>query len=122
MATLPVVEGGQMMLRGAQGGVPMAQVSAGQVEPIAARAAAQQAGTLAQMLDRMSASAFQEAGRLAPIEAMLRLAGNTFSTSAKAARRSATMNSEPSPVVPNSVTPSQPSSIATAASDTTPSR
>lgn len=65
-----------MMLRGAQGGVPMAQVSAGQVEPIAARAAAQQAGTLAQILDRMSASAFQEAGRLAPIEAMQFAADN----------------------------------------------
>lgn len=76
MATLPVVEGGQIMLRGAQGGVPMAQVSPGQVEPIAARAAAQQAGTMAQILDRMSASAFQEAGRLAPIEAMQFAADN----------------------------------------------
>lgn len=64
------------MLRGAQGGVPMAQVSPGQVEPIAARAAAQQAGTMAQILDRMSASAFQEAGRLAPIEALQFAADN----------------------------------------------
>lgn len=76
MATLPIVEGGQMMLRGAQGGVPMAQVSVGQVEPLAARAAAQQAGTLAQILDRMSASAFQTAERLAPIEAMQFAADN----------------------------------------------
>ncbi len=76
MATLPVVEGGQIMLRGAQGGVPMAQASPQVVEPIAARAAAQQAGTMAQILDRMSASAFQEAGRLAPIEAMQFAADN----------------------------------------------
>lgn len=76
MATLPVIEGGQIMLRGAQGGVPMVQASPQAVEPIAARAAAQQAGTLAQILDRMSASAFQEAGRLAPIEAMQFAADN----------------------------------------------
>jgi len=76
MATLPVVEGGQMMLRGAQGGVPMAQVSVGQVEPLAARAAAQQGGTLAQILDRMSSSAFQEAGRLAQVEALQFAADN----------------------------------------------
>jgi predicted DCC family thiol-disulfide oxidoreductase YuxK len=76
MATLPVFEGGQIMLRGAQGGVPMVQVSPGQVEPLAARAAAQQSGTLAQILDRMSTSAFQEAGRLAPLEAMQFAADN----------------------------------------------
>lgn len=76
MATLPIVEGGQIMLRGAQGGVPMVQASTQAVEPIAARAAAQQAGTLAQILDRMSASAFKEAGRLAPLEAMQFVADN----------------------------------------------
>lgn len=76
MATLPVIEGGQIMLRGAQGGVPMVQASPQVVEPIAARASAQQAGTLAQILDRMSESAFREAGRLAQVEALQFAADN----------------------------------------------
>lgn len=76
MATLPMVESGQIMMRPPQGGVPMVQVNPVQVEPIAARAAAQQAGTMAQILDRMSASAFREAERLAPIEALQYAADN----------------------------------------------
>lgn len=76
MATLPMVESGQIMMRPPQGGVPMVQVNPVQVEPIGARAAAQQAGTMAQILDRMSASAFREAERLAPIEALQYAADN----------------------------------------------
>jgi hypothetical protein len=71
-----MLESGQIMLRGAQGGVPMAQPQLQVVEPIAARAAAQQAGTLAEMLDRMSTSAFQEAGRLSQQEAIKFAADN----------------------------------------------
>jgi hypothetical protein len=74
MATM--LESGQMMLRGAQGGVPMAQPQLQAAEPIAARAAAQQGNTLAQLLDRMSATAFQEAGRLAQQEAVQFAADN----------------------------------------------
>jgi len=74
MATM--LESGQIMLRGAQGGVPMAQPQLQVAEPIAARAAAQQAGTLAQMLDRMSESAFQQAGKLAQQEALQFAADN----------------------------------------------
>lgn len=74
MATM--LESGQIMLRGAQGGVPMVQPSIQPVEPIAARAAAQQSETMAQLLDRMSTSAFQEAGRLAQQEAIKFAADN----------------------------------------------
>lgn len=74
MATM--IESGQMMLRGAQGGVPMAQPSIQPVEPVAARAAAQYAGTMAQLLDRMSESAFQQAGKLAQQEALQFAADN----------------------------------------------
>lgn len=55
------IESGQMQIRSV-GGVPMAQVQQQGVDYIAPRVAAQGAGQLAQILDRMSASAFQTAG------------------------------------------------------------
>lgn len=55
------IESGQMQLRSV-GGVPMAQVQQQQVDYIGPRVAAQGASQLAQILDRMSASAFQAAG------------------------------------------------------------
>jgi hypothetical protein len=55
------IESGQMQLRSV-GGVPMAQVQQQQVDYIGPRVAAQGASQLAQILDRMSASAFQTAG------------------------------------------------------------
>jgi hypothetical protein len=55
------IESGQMQLRSV-GGVPMVQAQQQSVDYIAPRVAAQGAGQLAQILDRMSASAFQTAG------------------------------------------------------------
>lgn len=55
------IESGQMQIRSV-GGVPMTQVQQQGVDYIAPRVAAQGAGQLAQILDRMSASAFQAAG------------------------------------------------------------
>jgi hypothetical protein len=55
------IESGQMQLRSV-GGVPMVQAQQQQVDYIGPRVAAQGAGQLAQILDRMSASAFQTAG------------------------------------------------------------
>jgi hypothetical protein len=55
------IESGQMQLRSV-GGVPMVQAQQQGVDYIAPRVAAQGAGQLAQILDRMSASAFQTAG------------------------------------------------------------
>jgi len=55
------IESGQMQLRSV-GGVPMVQAQQQQVDYIGPKVAAQGAGQLAQILDRMSASAFQTAG------------------------------------------------------------
>jgi hypothetical protein len=55
------IESGQMQLRSV-GGVPMAQVQQQQVDYVGPREQAQTANVLAQVLDRMSASAFQTAG------------------------------------------------------------
>ena len=55
------IESGQMQLRSV-GGVPMVQAQQQQVDYIGPRVAAQGASQLAQILDRMSASAFQTAG------------------------------------------------------------
>ena len=55
------IESGQMQLRSV-GGVPMAQVQQQQVDYVGPREQAQTANVLAQVLDRMSASAFQAAG------------------------------------------------------------
>jgi hypothetical protein len=55
------IESGQMQIRSV-GGVPMVQAQQQQVDYIGPRVAAQGAGQLAQILDRMSASAFQTAG------------------------------------------------------------
>jgi hypothetical protein len=51
------LESGQMQLRSV-GGVPMVQAQQQQVDFVGPRAAAQGASQLAQVLDRMSASAF----------------------------------------------------------------
>ena len=62
------IESGQMQLRSV-GGVPMVQAQQQQVDYIGPRVAAQGAGQLAQILDRMSASAFQTAGVMRQDEA-----------------------------------------------------
>jgi hypothetical protein len=69
------IESGQIQLRGA-GGVPMVQAQQQQVDYIGPRVAAQGASQLAQILDRMSASAFQTAGVMRQQEGLQYVAQN----------------------------------------------
>jgi len=62
------IESGQMQLRGA-GGVPMTQVQGVPVEFVAARVQAQQSTVLAQTLDRLTSTLFEQAGESATNEA-----------------------------------------------------
>lgn len=69
------IESGQMQIRSV-GTVPMVQAQQQQVDYIGPRAAAQGANQLAQVLDRMSASAFQMAGQMRQDEAFQYVANN----------------------------------------------
>jgi hypothetical protein len=69
------IESGQMQLRSV-GGVPMVQAQQQQVDFIAPRVAAQGASQLAQILDRMSANAFQTAAALRQDEGLQYAADN----------------------------------------------
>jgi len=69
------IESGQMQLRSV-GNVPMVQVQQQQVDYIGPRVAAQSANQLAQILDRMSASAFQTAGVMRQQEGLQYVAQN----------------------------------------------
>ena len=73
------IESGQMQLRSV-GGVPMVQAQQQSVDYIAPRVAAQGAGQLAQILDRMSASAFQTAGVMRQQEGLAFAAQNPLTT------------------------------------------
>jgi hypothetical protein len=73
------IESGQMQLRSV-GGVPMVQAQQQQVDYIGPRVAAQGAGQLAQILDRMSASAFQTAGVMRQQEGLQFAAQNPVTT------------------------------------------
>jgi hypothetical protein len=73
------IESGQMQLRSV-GGVPMAQVQQQQVDYIGPRVAAQGASQLAQILDRMSASAFQTAGVMRQQEGLQYAAQNPLTS------------------------------------------
>jgi hypothetical protein len=73
------IESGQMQLRSV-GGVPMVQAQQQSVDYIAPRVAAQGAGQLAQILDRMSASAFQTAGVMRQQEGFAFAAQNPLTT------------------------------------------
>jgi hypothetical protein len=73
------IESGQIQLRGA-GGVPMVQAQQQQVDYIGPRVAAQGASQLAQILDRMSASAFQTAGQMRQQEGLQFAAQNPLTT------------------------------------------
>jgi hypothetical protein len=73
------IESGQMQLRSV-GGVPMVQAQQQQVDYIGPRVAAQGAGQLAQILDRMSASAFQTAGVMRQQEGLQFAAQNPLTT------------------------------------------
>jgi hypothetical protein len=69
------IESGQMQIRSV-GSVPMVQAQQQSVDYIGPRVAAQGAGQLAQVLDRMSASAFQMAGTLRQQEGLQYVASN----------------------------------------------
>ena len=73
------IESGQMQLRGA-GNVPMVQPQLQQVDYIGPRVAAQGNSQLAQILDRMSASAFQMAGQMRQQEGLQYAAQNPLTT------------------------------------------
>jgi hypothetical protein len=73
------IESGQIQLRGA-GGVPMVQAQQQSVDFIGPRVAAQGASQLAQILDRMSASAFQTAGVMRQQEGLQFAAQNPLTT------------------------------------------
>lgn len=63
MATLPLVESGRVGLTQIRQAV-LPEIRVPQVDPIGARQSAQDAGTLSQILDRMSQSAFGQAAKL----------------------------------------------------------
>ena len=63
------IESGQIQLRGA-GSVPMQQIQPQAVDQIGFRAQAQTAGTLGQVLDRMSGALFEQAGKKAQEQAL----------------------------------------------------
>lgn len=69
------IESGQMQLRGV-GGVPMQQVTPREVDYVGFRAQAQTANTLADLIDRMSRTAFQMAGEAVQQRAMFDVATN----------------------------------------------
>jgi hypothetical protein len=73
------IESGQIQLRGA-GNVPMVQAQQQQVDYIGPRVAAQGASQLAQILDRMSASAFQTAGQMRQQEGLQFAAQNPLTS------------------------------------------
>jgi hypothetical protein len=73
------IESGQMQLRSV-GGVPMAQVQQQQVDYVGPREQAQTANVLAQVLDRMSASAFQTAGVMRQQEGLQYAAQNPLTS------------------------------------------
>jgi len=63
------IESGQIQLRSA-GGVPMQQIQPQAVDQVGFRAQAQTAGTLGQVLDRMSGALFEQAGKKAQEQAL----------------------------------------------------
>jgi hypothetical protein len=80
------IESGQMQVRSV-GSVPMVQAQQQSVDYIGPRVAAQGAGQLAQVLDRMSASAFQMAGTLRQQEGLQFAAQNPLTTEQLAAAK-----------------------------------
>jgi len=90
------IESGQMQLRGA-GGVPMVQVQPQQVDYIGPRVAAQGNSQLAQLLDRMSASAFQTAAEMRADEGLQYVVDRPPTTE----QLNAAKNGDPSSLIPS---------------------
>jgi len=90
------IESGQMQLRGA-GGVPMVQIQPQQVDYIGPRVAAQGANQLSQILDRMSASAFQTAAEMRADEGLQYVVDRPPTTE----QLNAAKNGDPSSLIPS---------------------
>lgn len=90
------IESGQMQLRSV-GGVPMVQAQQQQVDYIGPRAAAQGASQLAQILDRMSANAFQTAAEMRADEGMQYVVDNPPSPE----QLEAAKNGDPTNLIPS---------------------
>lgn len=69
------IESGQMQLRGV-GGVPMTQITPREVDYVGVRAQAETANVLSKIVDRMSQSAFEMAGKAVQDRAMFDVATN----------------------------------------------
>ena len=72
------IESGQMQIRSV-GNAPMVQVQQQQIDYVGPRAEAQTAGTMAQILDRMSASAFADAATMSKEAGLQFVASNPIS-------------------------------------------
>ncbi len=72
------IESGQMQVRSV-GNAPIVQVQQQQIDYVGPRAEAQAAGTMAQILDRMSASAFADAATMRKEEGLQFVASNPIS-------------------------------------------
>jgi hypothetical protein len=72
------IESGQMQVRSV-GNAPIVQVQQQQIDYVGPRAEAQAAGTMAQILDRMSASAFSDAATMRKEEGLQFVASNPIS-------------------------------------------
>ena len=90
------IESGQMQLRSV-GGVPMVQAQQQQIDYIGPRVAAQGASQLAQILDRMSASAFQTAAEMRADEGLQYVVDNPPSPEQLAAAK----NGDPTTLIPS---------------------
>jgi len=90
------IESGQMQLRGA-GNVPMVQIQPQQVDYIGPRVAAQGANQLSQILDRMSASAFQTAAEMRADEGLQYVVDRPPTTE----QLNAAKNGDPTSLIPS---------------------
>lgn len=88
------IESGQIMLRGPSGGVPMQQVAVQQTDmTVGANAAAKGASTLAQLIDRMSGTAFEMAGQQVQQRALVDVANTPLTPEQLEAARNGDMSS-----------------------------
>lgn len=90
------IESGQMQLRGA-GNVPIVQVQPQQIDYIGQRVAAQGNSQLAQLLDRMSANAFQTAAEMRADEGLQYVVDHPPSTE----QLNAAKNGDPNSLIPS---------------------
>lgn len=88
------IESGQIALRGPGGGVPMQQIGVQQTDmTVASGAAAKGASTLAQLIDRMSGTAFEMAGQQVQQRALVDVANTPLTPEQLEAARNGDMSS-----------------------------